>query len=408
MTGKRRLNGEGSIYPYPHGYRGYVWVTTPKGRRVRKYVTAPTRDEVRRKISDVQRAADRGPVSTTVPKVADYLAGWLEEVVRPSLAPATTANYELFMRLYITPTLGSKRLDKLTVRDVQTWMNQLRSQCQCCAQKKDERRIEPICCAKGKCCHQVPKDWTVRQAWTVLRSALSQAMRDELVSRNVAALVRVPIPRAESRAVWSVEDARRFLESSRGAGDPLHAGYVLMLILGLRRGELLGLGWAEVNLEAEEMWVRWQLQRVKGALLRRTTKTASSEAPLPLPDICLDALRSHQDLIEKWRTEAGKAWQDSGLVLTTRYGLPLDPRNFHRRFKERAEAAGVPVVSVHSTRRTCASLLVELDVHPRVAMQILRHSQIAVTMDIYSQVSSKSTRDALARLGARLASGGQE
>jgi integrase len=82
--------------------------------------------------------------------------------------------------------------------------------------------------------------------------------------------------------------------------------------------------------------------------------------------------------------------------------LPIDPRNFHRKFKERATAAGVPVVPVHSTRRTCASLLVELDVHPRVAMQILRHSQIAVTMDIYSQVASASTREALTRLGSRL------
>ena len=69
-------------------------------------------------------------------------------------------------------------------------------------------------------------------------------------------------------------------------------------------------------------------------------------------------------------------------MLTTKYGLPIDPRNFQRRFKDRAEKAGAPVVSVHSTRRTCASLLVELDVHPRVATQILRHSQIAVTMDL--------------------------
>lgn len=90
-----------------------------------------------------------------------------------------------------------------------------------------------------------------------------------------------------------------------------------------------------------------------------------------------------------WRLSAGPAWHDAGLVLSTRYGLPIDPRNFHRKFKERATAAGVPVVPAHSTRRTCASLLVELDVHPRVAMQILRHSQIAVTMDIYSQVTSR-------------------
>ena len=96
---------------------------------------------------------------------------------------------------------------------------------------------------------------------------------EQLVSRNVAALVRVPIPRTGHRAVWSVEDARQSLESSRSAGDPLHAGYVLMLILGLRRGELLGLGWSEVNLEAEEMRARWQLQLTwVGAKGTRTPK----------------------------------------------------------------------------------------------------------------------------------------
>ena len=136
-----------------------------------------------------------------------------------------------------------------------------------------------------------------------------------------------------------------FLESARGDHDPLYAGYVLMLVLGLRRGELLRLAWEDVDLERHEASIRWQVHRIKGELLRRPTKTKTSEAPLPLPDICVQALE------------------------------------------------------LHSTRRTCASLLVALDVHPRVAMAILRHSQIAVTMDIYSQVSSTSTRDALKKLG---------
>ena len=98
----------------------------------------------------------------------------------------------------------------------------------------------------------------------VLRGALSQAQRDELITRNVAALVRMPLPRPERRTVWTVDDARQFLESSRSADDPLHAGYVLMLVLGLRRGELLGLAWDDVDLDAEEARVCWQLQRVSG------------------------------------------------------------------------------------------------------------------------------------------------
>jgi integrase len=365
-------------------------------------VSAKTREEAHRKLLRLQQAASRGPVATRVPKLEAYLAAWLEEVVRPSLAPSTASNYGMFTRLYIVPALGPKRLDRLTVRDVQQWVNGLRVRCQCCAQGKDADRPAPVCCAAGNCCRQIPKEWTVHQAWAVLRAALSQAERDEVVARNVAALVRMPVPRPQRPLVWSVEDARSFLESSQQEGDPLHAGYVLMLVLGLRRGELLGLSWEDIDLEAGELRVGWQLQRVNGELTRRPTKTRSSDALLPLPQICGDALRSHKQLAASRRLAAGPAWQDTGLLLTTDFGLPLDPRNFHRRFKERAEAACVPVVSVHSTRRTCASILVELDVHPRVAMQILRHSQIAVTMDVYSQVTSASTREALTRLGSRL------
>jgi len=401
----KRHNGEGSIYPYRNGFAAHVWITTPEGRRQRKSVYGKTREEVHAKWLKLHEQARRGPVVPRSPALASFLDGWLTDVVRPGLAPATSANYELFVRLYIAPDLGRKKLEKLTVRDVQLWLNQLRTRCQCCAQGKDANRDVPRCCAVGECCQQVASEWTVHQAWTVLRSALSAAMREELVTRNVAALVRVPVPRSRKSPVWSVDEARRFLESARSEDDPLYAGYVLMLVLGLRRGELLGLGWEDVDLAKHEAAIRWQVQRIKGELLRRRTKTATSEAPLPLPDICVQALEQRKVTEARWRLAAGEAWASSGLVLTTRLGDPLDPRNFHRYFKVRAAKAGVPVISVHATRRTCASLLVALDVHPRVAMAILRHSQIAVTMDIYSQVSSASTREALKRLGNQLGEG---
>ncbi|WP_344193068.1 tyrosine-type recombinase/integrase [Pedococcus aerophilus] len=117
------------------------------------------------------------------------------------------------------------------------------------------------------------------------------------------------------------------------------------------------------------------------------------------PDLCVRALEDRRRTEARLRLAAGGAWAGTGLVLTTRLGDALDPRNFHRAFKTRAAKAGVPVMPVHATRHTCASLLVALDVHPRVAMAILRHSKIAVTMDIYSQVSSATTREALKRLG---------
>jgi Phage integrase, N-terminal SAM-like domain len=131
--------------------------------------------------------------------------------VRPNLAPSTVANYEFFSNAYINPSLGSKRLDRLTVRDVQLWMNDLRERCQCCAQGRDAARRRPRCCTAGACCRQIASEWTRHQAWTILQSALSAAVRDELVSRNVAALVKVSTPRARRALVWTVDQSGQFL-----------------------------------------------------------------------------------------------------------------------------------------------------------------------------------------------------
>lgn len=394
----RRGNSEGSIFKRTHGYGAYAWITTPEGRKQRKYVYGKTREEVNGKWVALTMAAKRGPVPALVPSLGDYLRRWLVETVRPTLAPTTAANYELFCRAYIVPDLGRKRIDRLAVRDVQTWLNELKTRCQCCHQGKDARRSVPRCCAKGECCHQVASEWTRHQAWTVLHGALSAAIREDLVSRNVAALVRVPTPRAKRSTVWTAEQSRVFLENAREEDDPFYAAYVLMLVLGLRRGEVLGLAWEDVDLPREQAWIGWQLQRIEGHLVRRETKTASSDAYLPLPAICvrsLEARRAAQDAAR----QASEGWHDSGLVFTSSVGTAVDPRNFHRAFRARCRQAGVPVTPVHAARKACATLLVALDVHPRVAMQILRHSQIAVTMDIYSQVSPESTRTALHRLG---------
>src|SRR5512133_4137876 len=198
-----------------------------------------TRQAVHEKWLAMTAASRRGPVAPTHPRLSEYLERWLNESVRPNLALQAVANYEFFSRAYIDPDLGPKRIDRLTVRDVRLWMNDLRVRCQCCAQGKDARRRNPRCCAVGLCCRQIASEWTRHQAWTVLQSALTAAVRDELVSRNVAALVKVPVPRAHRARVWTVEEARTFLESARAANDPFYAAYVLMLVLRLRRGEIL-------------------------------------------------------------------------------------------------------------------------------------------------------------------------
>ena len=135
-----------------------------------------------------------------------------------------------------------------------------------------------------------------------------------------------------SEEAWTVDDARWFLESAWHAGEALYAAFVLILVLGLRKGEVLGLTWELVDLDAAELYIGEQLQRVGGQLLCREVKTATSEAPLPLPGLCVTALKIRRRQQDADRARAGAAWIETGLVFTTRHGTPIEPRNFNRSF----------------------------------------------------------------------------
>ena len=148
----------------------------------------------------------------------------------------------------------------------------------------------------------------------MLRAALANAVAEELLPRNVAAIVRLPNPRKPQRQWWSVEEARAFLESARRDHDPLYEAYVLILVLGLRRGEALGLTWKDVNYDAAEVHIRWQLQRAGHQIRHRETKTPGSAAVLPLPNICLTALKLRAERQAADKTRAAGAWQDPELV----------------------------------------------------------------------------------------------
>jgi integrase len=403
----RRHNGEGSIYPVKNGYRGYVWCTNPAGEKYRKYVKGKTYDETQAAWLKLRDQANRGPVASDVPRLAEFLHYWLRDVVQPNLAPKTYEKYELFSRLHIIPHLGTMRMDRIQVKDIRQWLNKLGRICQCCAQGKDASRPESKrrCCSKGQCCHDILSPGSRKDARNVLRAALTCAIEEQTITSNPAAVIRLPARRkpGRKRQAWTVDEARRFLESARDDNDPMYLGYVLVLVLGMRKGEVLGLPWEPaVDLEEAELYVGEQLQRVGRQLLRRETKTDSSEAPLPLPDICTAAFRLRQQQQAADRERAGDAWTHTGLVITTRYGTPIEPRNFSRSFDRRIIRAGVPRITVHGARKTCGSLLASLDVHPRVAMRILRHSKIAITMEIYTEVPSAATRDALKKLGQQL------
>ncbi|MGW4197873.1 tyrosine-type recombinase/integrase [Streptomyces sp. NPDC005004] len=408
MSGKR-ANGEGSIYPYKNGFAAYAWVDTPDGKRKRKYVYGKTRDEVHDKWIALHAEAKKGPVATRHRTLSVFLAYWLEEIVKPNLAPLTYVSYEGSVRLYIAPHLGSKRLDKLTVRDVREWINKLSATCQCCAQGKDAKRrpTQQRCCAIGECCEMHPSRRVVQAARDALRAALTHAVAEEEIGKNVASLVKVPKPRRRRIKPWSVAEAGRFLADCAAREDHLFAAWMLVLCLGLRRGEVLGLTWKSIDFETSEIYVDHQIQRAGRQILHRETKTEESDDFLPLPALCSKALRMRRAQQTGDRKAAGELWQGThDLVFTTKYGTPIEPGNLTRMFALRARRAGLRVIPLRNTRHTCSSLLVALKVHPKVAQRILRHSQIAMTMEVYAEASEEEVRAAIGKLSDAMGGAG--
>ena len=210
----------------------------------------------------------------------------------------------------------------------------------------------------------------------------------------------MPVARPDPVQPLDLDDARQLLETARGGR--LYALWAVAIGVGLRRGEALGLRWIDVDLDGGTLRVEQSVQRVDGKLRFAPPKTARSRRTIPLPSVCVAALRVHRAVQNAERLGAGLAWHDFGLVFTTSIGTPIEPRNLNRSFDALCARAGIRRVRVHDLRHTCASLLLAQGVAPRVVMEILGHSQLAVTMNIYSHVLPAVEREAADRMNAAL------
>ncbi|MFC7484790.1 site-specific integrase, partial [Luedemannella flava] len=199
-----------------------------------------------------------------------------------------------------------------TAVDVRAFIKRFENGCLCCRHETDARRPEGQhrCCGLGKCCGSVPSRRLVQQVHAVLRNALQAAVREELLQRNVAKLVQITAPAYEVNRGLTIEQGRHLLKAAHD--DRLHALYVLALYLGLRRGELLGLMWEDVDFKAEALTVRRSLQRVGQELRTVAPKSRASRRTVPLIGLCVDALKAHQERQRAEAANVGTDWQDTG------------------------------------------------------------------------------------------------
>jgi integrase len=234
----------------------------------------------------------------------------------------------------------------------------------------------------------------------VLRTALNEGQRWEVVTRNVAALVRVPKVERHPISPLTPTDARRLIDAAKT--DRLGALYSAALALGLRQGEALGLRWPDVDRDAGTIRVEQQLQRVDGVLGLVPLKTTSSRRPLPIPDVIIERLRTHRAQQGAERLAAGSRWVETGLVFTTPTGGGLDGPSVTKSFQRLLKRAELPRCRFHDLRHSCASFLLAQNVAPRVVMEILGQSQIALTMNTYSHVLPGLKVDAAQSMNAIL------
>jgi integrase len=337
----------------------------------RRSFNVPT-DQVKKKLLELQLAVEQ---DKPLPPPRDvfvkaYAEAWLQDAAERLRPKSWNAN-DTNIRCYIVPILGGVRLADVRANHVKKLHREMR-----------DRGLS----AK-----------TVRNAHSTLNVILKQAEAEELVEKNYAALVSPPAATRSKINPWTREEALRFLEEVRG--DEHEALYITKLGLGLRRGELLGLKWAAVDLDARTLTIASQLQRItrrrktnvnrETGLLDLPPKTDASIATLDLPEFVAEALLAQRD-VQKLRHH----YADDGYVFTSTTGTALEPDNITHRFPAFLKERGLRRLRLHDLRHTTASLLLAKGVPLWMVSKILRHSGMSITNDTYGHLLKETSREA--------------
>jgi integrase len=225
---------------------------------------------------------------------------------------------------------------------------------------------------------------TVHRIRALISQCLDQGLRWGDLTSNVARLSRSPkLVRAEGRTLTQ-EQAQSLLAALKG--HPHESLYLLMLSTGMRRGEALGLKWEDVNFEAGVARVKRNLKREAGRLVTADTKTLKSRRAVNLPNPVIGALIENREMQEKERVELGAGWIATDFVFTTSVGTPIDPRNLYREFAQICNRAGLCHWHPHELRHSAASLMLASGVKLQVVSEVLGHSSIRMTADVYGHI----------------------
>lgn len=373
----RRSNGEGTIYfnKKTNTYEGQFYYEDPAtGKKKKKKLSGKSMKLVNQRGKEFleQMKKDRAEIlanQSQAGTVQKWLDEWLENYVKPSVRVKTYERYKCSINNHILPYIGSIGLERLKAEDVQNMMNGLLT--------------------TGGVYQKALSARTVNTARRTLKSALDKACHLRKIDYNPVDATKASKTEKAEILVLSRSQAKKLLTVSKEHDQTAYMAILLALSTGMRIGEIFGLSWENVNLDAKILYVKQSLVSTNhGARLEPSPKTKAGYRQIELPKLCLNGLRGHR----AWQDEQKRLWIDqykeNDLVISNPDGGYKDPSYFTAVvFKRMLNMAGIDTsVRFHDLRHTHATWLLEKGVHPKVVAERLGHSSIRITLDTYSHV----------------------
>ncbi|NLD48475.1 MAG: site-specific integrase, partial [Clostridiaceae bacterium] len=373
----KRSNGEGSVSKRKDG-RWEVEVPigidpeTGKRKRYRNYAkSSKEANALRLKVlQEIQQGIFVDSENITV---GEWLDIWMQTYVKAKVTSNTYDNYSMIINRHIKPGIGDVLLRNLTTITVQKLYND----------RMNAGRVD----GKGGLSVR-----SVEKIHTVLHKALSQAVTENRVHKNVSEGTELRAKKRKEIRVLSDEERIRFEKVLEG--DRLGVALLLALYSGLRRGELLALTWNDIDIENETIRVNKSLIRVvvndesaRSKLTIQEPKTEKSNRIIPISTGIMKEIKRFKIIQNEEKLKVGSSYEDNNLVFCTELGKPFEPRNLNRKFYRLIKKADIKNFNLHGLRHTYATMLLEQDIHPKVVQEALGHTKISTTLDIYSHVS---------------------
>ncbi|MEU7574065.1 site-specific integrase [Micromonospora sp. NPDC049240] len=349
--------------------------------------------EAKKAREDAATAARSGKVSSKPGLTfADWSKTWFDgKTELGKFRPSTAKANQIALDLHLRPQLGKYKLKDLTASHIERAYGAI--------MRNRHREIEAATQA-GQPAPRPISPSTIHRMHSIVTNCLASAEKNGLVVRNVARLVELPKAENPKPAYWTPKQGRYFLDWLHERGDRLYPLIHLAIHAGLRRGELLALGWADVDLDNELLQVWRQRTTVAGAVsVVEKPKTEAGDRPVPLFPDTAAVLRHWRAQQNRERLAWGPAWNDGGWVFTHEDGQPLYPDTVGRTFRKLADQAGLPRLRFHDLRHTFATTARTAGSDMATLSKIMGHSSPKITNDRYAHVSIEAHRQLINQIG---------